>query len=388
MIKRDYWLEIIENAWKHRSLIWLSGVRRAGKTVLAQSLSNVEYFDCELPSVRQQLEDPESFLSGLNKKRIVLDEIHRLRNPSEILKIAADHFSDTKVLATGSSTLQASSKFKDTLTGRKTEIWLTPMINADMVAFNNVDIRHRLLRGGLPSFFLSSAIPERDFQEWLDSFWSKDIQELFRLEKQYSFKKFVELIFTNSGSIFEATKYATPAEASRVTITNYLSVLEQTYIAYIIRPFSSRKATEIISAPKVYAFDTGFVCYYKGWFQLRNDDLGFLWEHFVLNEIQAKTQKRDIYYWRDKRGHELDFILIGKNKEPIVAECKWSVANFNPKNLKIFRKNYKKGQNFVIAQDVNRAFSRNYEGIKVSFVSLADFVKNLDSSSTLLAVGK
>ena len=59
----------------------------------------------------------------------VLDEIHRLPNPSELLKIAADHYPDIRILSTGSSTLGASARFRDTLAGRKQEVWLTPMKN-------------------------------------------------------------------------------------------------------------------------------------------------------------------------------------------------------------------------------------------------------------------
>ncbi|MBU4495201.1 MAG: DUF4143 domain-containing protein [Acidobacteria bacterium] len=64
----------------------------------------------------------------------------------------------------------------------------------------------------------------------------------------------------------------------------------------MLRPFSSRKSTEIVSAPKVYAFDTGFVCHFKGWESLRPKDLGLMWEHFVLNEIQGKHQTARINY--------------------------------------------------------------------------------------------
>jgi len=82
MIKRQFWLDRIDSAWKRRSILWLSGVRRTGKTVLCQSLPGIEYFDCELPRVRRMMEDPEDFLDGLRKKQLVLDEIHRLGNPS------------------------------------------------------------------------------------------------------------------------------------------------------------------------------------------------------------------------------------------------------------------------------------------------------------------
>jgi predicted AAA+ superfamily ATPase len=70
------------------------------------------------------LMDPQSFLDALRGRRIVLDEIHRLSNPSELLKIAADHYPATRIVATGSSTLGASTKFRHTLMGRKRDIWL------------------------------------------------------------------------------------------------------------------------------------------------------------------------------------------------------------------------------------------------------------------------
>ena len=116
---RHSWIERIENAWQRRSLIWLPGVRRVGKTYLCQTLPEIEYFDCELPRVRRMMDAPQAFLDDLSGRRIVLDEVHRLGNPSELLKIAADNYPQTRVLATGSSTLGASSKFADTLAGQE-----------------------------------------------------------------------------------------------------------------------------------------------------------------------------------------------------------------------------------------------------------------------------
>lgn len=375
MVHRRFWIEQIESAWKRRSVIWLAGVRRVGKTYLCRSLPNVEYFDCELPRVRHMLEDPQSFLASLNAPIVVLDEIHRLSNPSEPLKIAADHFPDLKVLATGSSTLGASAKFRDTLSGRKSELWLTPLTIADLEDFQNTDLGHRFLHGGLPPFFMAPEIPERDFQEWLDSYWAKDIQELFRLERRHAFLKFVELLLLQSGGIFEATRFARSCEVSRKTISNYLGVLEATFIVQVVRPFSSHRPTEIVSAPKVYAFDTGFMCYFRGWQELRREDYGILWEHLVLNEIQANLQSRRMYYWRDKRGHEIDFIIRKTPAEIVAVECKWSAAEFDPANLVIFRKNYPLGENVLIAQDIDRPYYQEYKGLKIKLVGIKDLVR-------------
>jgi uncharacterized protein len=374
MVQRSFWINLIEQAWRARNVVWLTGVRRAGKTCLCQSLSDVEYFDCELPRVRRMLVDPQSFLEGLKGRRIVLDEIHRLPNPSELLKIAADHYRHIKVIATGSSTLGASSKFRDTLAGRKRDIWLTPMCIRDLEDAKLPDLRRRLLQGGLPPFFLPQRLDERDFQEWMDAFWAKDIQELFRLERRDSFLKFTELVLAQSGGIFEATRFARACEVSRPTITNYLRVLEATFVAHVIRPFSTRRPNEIVAAPKVYGFDTGFACYYRGWQELREEDLGVMWEHFVLNELMARTQTRDIGYWRDKRGHEVDFVLAGRRKKPLALECKWSANSFDPANLWAFRQQHPDGENFVVAQDVDRPFSRTLGDVRVRFESLDVFV--------------
>ena len=374
MVKRHFWIDQLEGAWKRRSVVWLSGVRRAGKTFLSRSLRDIEYFDCELPRVRRIIDDPEGFLQDNRGRRIILDEIHRLDRPSEILKIAADHFPDTRILATGSSTLGASARFRDTLAGRKEELWLTPMTTGDLKDFAGGDLRHRFLHGGLPPFFLEKELPERDFQEWMDAYWAKDIQELFRLERRRSFQKFAELLMAQSGGIFEATKFTRPCEVSRTTISNYLAVLEATFIAHVIRPYSSHRPTEIISAPKVYGFDTGFVCYHRGWHELRSDDLGLLWEHLVLNEMHAHLQSREIRYWRDKRGHEVDFILARSKQFSLAIECKWSASDFDAGNLQAFRRSYPQGDNLVVANDVQRSFTRSYAGLSVKFVSLSDLI--------------
>ncbi len=379
MVLRQFWLNALEAAWRQRSVVWLSGVRRVGKTVLCQSLPDSEYFDCELPRVRRILEDPQTFLESVRGRQLILDEIHRLGNPSELLKIAADHYPDIKVVATGSSTLGASAKFRDTLTGRKAEVWLTPMMTADLEDFGQPDLPHRFLRGGLPPFFLADILQEREYQEWMDAYWAKDVQELFRLERRHSFQTFVELLLAQSGGIFEATKFARPCEVSRTTITNYLAVLEATFIVHVVRPFSSHRSTEIIAAPKVYGFDTGFICYHRGWRTLRREDLGLLWEHFVLNEIQARRQARALYYWRDKRGHEIDFVWEQRGQPPVTIECKWSAAEFTPEHLRAFRHRYPTGANFVVAPDVSRSFPRAYGSLQVQFVNLPELITALTS---------
>ena len=387
VIQRVYWQKLIEQAWQERSIIWLMGIRRAGKTSLCQSLADVEYFDCERPWVRQLLQDPEGFLISKRGKRLVLDEIHCLENPSELLKIAADHYPEIKIIATGSSTLGASAKFRDTLTGRKREIWLTPLLLQELALFGSEDLRHRFLFGGLPSYFAAAQLPEKDFREWIDAYWAKDIQNMFKVGKQYSFQKFAELLLAQSVGQFEASKFTVPCEVSRPTISNYLAVLETTFVVHVIRPYSSNKQTEIVLAPKVYGFDTGFVCYARGWREIRKEDTGLLWEHCVLNELHGLLQTHQINYWRDRQGREIDFIIRNRRDNTVtVIECKMTVSSLLAgrsalaavgNNIAAFRNSYPGGNNYIVATDVETAFQRQYDDVTLSFVSPRDLLKLL-----------
>ena len=105
--------------------------------------------------------------------------------------------------------------------------------------------------------------------------------------------------------------------------------------------------------------------------------MGHMWEHFVLNEMMARLQSREINYWRDKSGHEVDFVLAGRRKAPIAIECKWASDKFESRGLQAFRRQYPEGENYVIAADVERAFTRKYGAIKVRFENLEQFVSSL-----------
>ncbi|MBI2894270.1 MAG: ATP-binding protein [Deltaproteobacteria bacterium] len=371
MFDRPFWRGRIEALLARGRPVWLSGVRRVGKTVLCKSLPGVRYFDCELPRVRRQLEDPELFFRRQGRGLVVLDEVHRLVNPSEVLKIAADHYRDVRLVATGSSTLAARRKFRDTLAGRKSELWLLPATLADLRAFGIAKIDTRMLRGGLPPFLLAGGLDDTGYRDWIDAFWAKDLQELFVVEKKASFMRFFELLLRQSGGLFEATAFAAPCEVSRQTIQNYLQILETTLTAIVLRPFAGSSAAEIRAQPKVYAFDTGVVCYLRDWAELRDDDRGFLLEHLVLNELLAHLPRERIFYWRDKQKHEVDFVTrVGRGAPPLAIECKARSARLDPAGLEAFRRRHPRGANLVVCLDLVEPIETRVGTLEVRFVPL------------------
>ncbi|HMO52831.1 MAG TPA: ATP-binding protein [Kiritimatiellia bacterium] len=354
MVNRTLWIEKIEKSWQERSILWLTGVRRVGKTTLARSLADCEYMDCELPRIRRQLEDPEGFLKSFGSGRLILDEVHRLDNPSEFLKIAADHFPGVRILATGSSTLGASQRFRDTLTGRKRDLHLFPVLLRELKTFEGISLPRRLQNGGLPENLMNPDFPEKDYAEWLDAFWARDVQELFRLERRDAFMRLLELLLTQSGCLCQLNSFTSACSASHTTLANYLNVLEATGVVHIVRPYAKNPQREIVAMPKVYGFDTGFVCFARGWLELRDGDHGVLWEHLVLDELLARFGRDAIFYWRDKQKHEVDFVLARRGLPPVAIECKWRMHDDAGKNFSSMRTLHPDLHGLVVAADVDR----------------------------------
>lgn len=135
-----------------------------------------------------------------------------------------------------------------------------------------------------------------------------------------------------------------------------------------------------MAAFKVYAFDTGFVTAFSGFGELREEDPGRLWEHFVLNEINAELDRPKVHYWRDKRGHEVDFVFPVSDRSIVAVECTWRAESFSPRNLAAFRRRFPEGGNLVVAADVGRPWEESFATFRVRFVSLSGLVEALKAS--------
>lgn len=369
MINRPFWVEKINDGWGTRPLVWLSGVRRSGKTTLCRMLPNVVYMNCDLPSVKRQLENPEFFFSNLSEySTVIFDEIHRLENPSEVLKIGTDEFPNLKILATGSSTLEATSKFRDSLTGRKIQILLPPVLwNECVDDFKITDIDRRLLNGGLPEFLLSEVKRGELYSEWIDSYYARDIQEIFGVRNRTGFLKLMQLLFMQSGGIMEVATIAKGSGLSRPTVMAYLEALSVAHAISLIQPFYGGGKKEIVKRPKVYAFDTGFVCHVRGWNEIRETDRGFLWEHLVLDMLRVRFGK--IYYWSDKYGNEIDFIVKGTRGDINTFECKINPDKYSPSAVTKFREYYPEGEDYCISPHVRNSYKLSFGHIGVTFQS-------------------
>jgi len=373
--ERPFWQERIEEAWRDVPIAWLCGVRRSGKTTLAESLGagRVLYLNCDLPSVEDMVSDAAVFFRGCDKPVVVFDEIHQLRDPARVLKIGADGFPHLRILATGSSTLAASKKFRDTLTGRKRVVHLTPVLWNELEAFG-VTLPQRLFHGGLPPALLAVTKKPAFYREWLDSFFARDIQRLFGFRDMNRFNALFEYLLRQSGGQFEVSTTASALGITRPTVESHVSALEMTHAVTLVRPFHGGGQNELVRQPKVYAFDTGFVSFARGWDPLRQEDYGLLWEHLVLEHLQAWFPDTPAKYWRDKQGREVDFVLDHRRDVVDAIECKWNPKAFDGAGLAGFRRSYATGRNYLVSPSGDPAYTKRFGSLEVRVCTPSELV--------------
>jgi predicted AAA+ superfamily ATPase len=367
MKPRPLWIEKVRMLWKQRSIVWLSGVRRIGKTFICKQIPNARYLNCDLPSIQRQLADPEFFLEQQDPADpIILDEIHRSTDPSLILKIAADEYPDIRILATGSSTLQATKKFRDSLAGRKHSIHLVPVLWRECdSSFGIKKLDLRLLNGGFPEMLLSRSPEPAFFEEWIDSFYARDIQELFGVRNRTGFLTLLKLLCMRSGGQIDISDLAKESGMSRPTVLSHMDAMEIAHAIVRIPPFHGGGHREIIKRPRVYAFDTGIIAHVRGWEKIRDTDRGHLWEHVVLDELRTNHPSHTIHYWRDKSNREIDFIIDKGGNAVDAVEAKINPDAFSVGSLRVFREIYPEGANYVVCPFVEKAYTISKGGLRI-----------------------
>ncbi len=224
-----------------------------------------------------------------------------------------------------------------------------------------------MLNGGLPEFLLSDIRDEELYSEWIDSYYARDIQELFSVRNRTGFIKLMLLLFTRSSGILEITSLAKESGLTRPTVMTYIEALSIAHAISTVPPFHGGGKKEIVKRPKVYAFDTGFVCHARGWNSIRESDRGDLWEHLVVDMLRAKYEK--IFFWKEKSGSEVDFVVKGEKGEVHTFECKINPDKYSPGALMKFRVYYPHGRNYCFSPHITSPYKLRFDRHEVVFQS-------------------
>lgn len=201
--------------------------------------------------------------------------------------------------------------------------------------------------------------------------FARDEPELFRPAKRTEFLRFVELVLRQSGGLIEVASLAKHAGVTRPTVVSRPEVLRVTHVARLLRPYAGGGRRKIVGQPKLYGFDTGFVCHARGWDSLRPGDRGLRWEHLVLDTL-VSLPVANLSHWRDQQRREIDFVLPGGRGAVDAIERQWNVDAFETRNLAAFRGNYPEGRNYLVSPQVRDRYEQERNGWKVVFLPIGE----------------
>ena len=311
----------------------LLGPRQSGKSTLARRLladfPGSVYLDLELPSDANKLRDPEAFLGAFSDKLVCIDEIQRRPELFPLLRSLCDKDRRPgRFLLLGSASPELVRQSNESLAGRIAHVDLTPFLLGEIGPDRQ---RDHWFRGGFPDSLL--AADDRASFLWRESFirtfLDRDIPALGMRVNTPALHRLWIMLANNSGQIVNKAKLADPIGISPPTAAFYIDLLEQTYMARVLRPYLPNIKKRLVKSPKIYLRDSGIIHALLG-IESRESFFGHpiygpSWESYALEQICAALPDWRPSFYRSSHGAELDLVLE-KGKQRIAVEFKSSSA--------------------------------------------------------------
>jgi len=342
IIKRDILPELFLAAKKY-PVVTITGPRQSGKTTLAKTaFPKKPYLSMEDPDVRNAaLSDPRAFFSGL-KTGAIIDEIQKAPELLSYIQGIVDNSNRAgQFILTGSQQFEVVSRVAQSLAGRTAMLKLLPFTIKELSnlrRFNSVD--EYLLNGFYPRVHDKKIEPVKAYKDYFETYIQRDLRQLINVKDLNLFQKFVRLCAGRIGSIFIASNLANEVGVSVTTIQSWLSILEASYIVFLLQPYYENIGKRLIKSSKLYFYDVGIASYLLGienLSQVQRDPLrGGLIENLVLMELvkQRYNSGRDhnMYFFRDSHHNEVDIIF--KSAHMLIPYEIKSAQTFHPDFMK------------------------------------------------------
>lgn len=330
-MKRDYYLQAIENQFDVHPVVGLLGPRQAGKTTLAKmfikSRKKVEFYDLENPLDLGKLEQPMLTLSRHSDCLIVIDEVQKKPDLFPILRVLADETDKNReFLILGSASRDLIRQSSETLAGRIGYVELPPFS-----LFETQESKTLWLRGGFPRSYLAGNESDSFLwrQSYISTFLERDIPNLgFHIPPE-QIRRFWMMLAHYHGQIFNASEIGQSLGVSDHTVRRYLDILVGTFMVRLLPPWFENVGKRQVKSPKIYFRDSGVLNALLGLrdeVQLHNfPKLGSFWEGFAVEQIilQFHAASEECYFWKIQSGAELDLLLI-KDGKRLGFEFKYS----------------------------------------------------------------
>jgi hypothetical protein len=345
MIPREAEPVVRKLAKQFRSVA-IVGPRQSGKTTLVQKVfSNRPYASLENPDERQLASsDPKAFLARF-PKGAVLDEIQRAPFLFSYLQEIIDKENrDGLFILTGSNNFLLQQSITQTLAGRIGYLDLLPLTFGEIQSSGrNIPNDNLLLNGCFPEIYDKKRNPSMWYPAYIRTYVERDVKQIRNIENTLTFNRFLKLCAGRIGQQLNVAAISNDCGIDIKTTQSWLSVLNSSYVIFLLPPHHKNFNKRIVKSPKLYFYDTGLACSLLGIDrenEISNSHFrGALFENLVIVEWLKKLKNRlsnfEIFYWRDNKGIEIDLIIdTGRKLLPIEIKASQTYQPYFLNNIK------------------------------------------------------
>lgn len=313
----------------HNPVTAIIGPRQCGKSTLARHIladyPNTVYLDLERPSDLQKLDNPEWYLSSLKGNLICIDEIQRKPEIFPLIRSLADEWGgNSHFIVLGSSSQELLKQSSESLAGRISYIYLSPF-QFDEV-FRQLTLESYITRGGFPRSALadSDEISITWRNDFITTFLERDLLQWSGFNAVVM-RRLWQMLAHNNGQTINYSSLGNSLGVSNVTISNYIDLLQGTFMLEVLTPWYSNLKKRLVKAHKIYISDPGITTALLGletFDQLAGHPaLGAVWEQIVLSQLKSRFRQTEFAFYRSAGGAEIDIVMSLKGFV-IAIECK------------------------------------------------------------------
>ena len=307
-------------------VVALTGPRQSGKTTMVKKIfANKKYLSLENLDTRSFAKnDPRGFLKTY-RNGVIIDEAQNVPELfSYIQEIADTNKMPGEFILTGSQNFLLMEKINQSLAGRIAITTLLPLSTEEISKkTKGIQLNQIMLNGQYPIIYEKKIDANEWYQNYIKTYLERDVRLMKNISDLSLFQKFIKLCAGRIGQILNLTSLANDCGVSHNTVRGWISILEASYLIFLLPPYYKNFNKRLIKMPKIYFYDTGLAASLLG---IENKDQfdinpfrGGLFESFIISEILKKEynegQTPKIFFWRDKSGHEIDCLYENKEKK-------------------------------------------------------------------------